>query len=72
MSKKQEIPNIKNIVKHFSKNHFEKLANNFLVETEESYKNKPVWETKNRIPTLHQSINEFYMWLEKNYWKNKS
>lgn len=51
-----------------TKEEFEELANNFLVETKESDKNKPKWETKNHIPTLHDSLNEFYMWLETNYW----
>lgn len=29
------------------------------------------WETKNHIPMLHNSINEFYIWLEKNYWNDE-
>ncbi len=52
-----------------TKEKFEKLANDFLVETEKEDKNKPDWETKNHIPVLHRSLNEFYIWLNKNYWQ---
>lgn len=53
---------------NISKSEFKKLANAFLIETEEADKTKMPWETKNHIPILHQSINEFYLWLTKNYW----
>jgi hypothetical protein len=61
----------KNDTKNISKKDFEKLANNFLVKTENDDKSKMPWETKNHIPTLHNSINEFYIWLEKNYWNDE-
>ncbi len=60
---------ISNDTNSFSKTDFKILANNFLVETEENDKTKMPWETKNHIPTLHVSLNEFYVWLEKNYWQ---
>lgn len=56
-------------IHNFTKEEFKKLANNFLNETEELDKNKMPWQTKNHIPILHQSLNEFYLWLDKNYWK---
>jgi len=52
------------------KKQFQLLANKFLIETEESDKKKPGYMTKNHVPTLHNSLNEFYLWLEVNYWKN--
>ncbi len=48
---------------------FQILANDFLVETEKNDETKPSWETKNHVPILHNSLNEFYNWLTKNYWK---
>jgi hypothetical protein len=54
-----------------NKEEFQKLANDFLVQTEEEDKTKPVWETKNHLPILHSSLNEFYIWLTKNYWNEK-
>jgi len=59
------------IQKLISKKDFKKLANDFLVETENDDKSKMPWETKNHIPMLHNSINEFYIWLEKNYWNDE-
>jgi len=47
---------------------FQKIANDFLVQTEEEDKTKPKWQTKNNVPILHNSLNEFYRWLCKNYW----
>jgi hypothetical protein len=54
-----------------NKEEFQKLANDFLVQTEEEGKTKPVWETKNYLPILHRSLNEFYIWLTKNYWNEQ-
>lgn len=51
----------------FSDTNIKKLMNDFLVQTEELDKNKMPWETKNHIPILHQSLNEFYGWLKKNH-----
>jgi len=51
-----------------NKEEFQNLVNDFLVQTEEEDKTKPVWETKNHVPVLHGSLNEFYIWLTKNYW----
>jgi|LauGreDrversion4_2_1035121.scaffolds.fasta_scaffold595800_2 hypothetical protein len=51
-----------------NKEEFQKLVNDFLVQTEEEDKTKPAWETKNHVPVLHGSLNEFYIWLTKNYW----
>ena len=52
-----------------TKEEFQILANDFLVETEKTDETRPPWETKNHVPILHESLNEFYMWLEKNYWE---
>jgi hypothetical protein len=54
-----------------NKEEFQKLANDFLVQTENEGKTKPVWETKNHLPILHRSLNEFYIWLTKNYWNEQ-
>ncbi len=51
-----------------TKEEFKDLANDFLVQTEEEDKTKMPWEAHNHVPILHMSINEFYLWLEKNYW----
>lgn len=50
---------------------FEEIANKFLLEIEKLDKDKITWQTKNHIPNLHQSLNEFYIWLIKNYYKNE-
>lgn len=42
-----------------------------MANTANNDKSKMPWETKNHIPTLHNSINEFYIWLEKNYWNDE-
>ena len=47
---------------------FQIQADTFLRETEINDKDKPVFMTKNHVPILHQSINEFFIWLKKNYW----
>lgn len=47
---------------------YEKLSNDFLLSVEEDDKNKMPWQTKNHIPTLLNSLREFYTWLDKNYW----
>ncbi|MEA3317696.1 MAG: hypothetical protein U9R54_07030 [Bacteroidota bacterium] len=51
-----------------SKIKYQKLVNDFLLQTEEEDKTKPKWQTKNNVPILHNSLNEFYKWLCKNYW----
>jgi len=59
------------VTNSLSKIEFQKLANDFLVQTEEENKTKPkvkVWQTKNNVPILHNSLNDFYRWLCKNYW----
>jgi len=45
---------------------FQTLVNKFLCDTEKTDKGKPIWQTKNHIYILHQSIHEFYIWLTKN------
>ncbi len=52
----------------FTRDDFKKIANDFLTQTEKDDKDKMAWETRNHVPTLYQSLNEFYMWLDKNYW----
>ena len=52
----------------FTRDDFKKIANDFLVQTERDDKDKMPWETRNHVPILHQSLNEFYKWLDKNYW----
>lgn len=56
------------IIGVFTREDFKKIANDFLVQTEKDDKDKMPWETRNHIPILHQSINEFYKWMDKNYW----
>lgn len=55
-----------------TKNKFKVIANDFLVDTEEKDKDKQPWETTNHIPTLHRSLNEFYVWLNSNFWTTGS
>ena len=52
----------------FTRDDFKKIANDFLVQTEKDDEDKMPWETRNHVPILHQSLNEFYKWLDKNYW----
>lgn len=49
-----------------SKSDFKILSNQFLIETEEIDKTLPPWQIKNHVPTLYSSLNEFYIWLDKN------
>lgn len=51
-----------------TKDEFQRLVNDFLIQVEKEDKNKMSWQTKNHIPILHQSLNEFYIFLSKNYW----
>ena len=51
-----------------TKNKFKVIANDFLVDTEEKDKTRQPWETRNHVPTLHSSLNEFYVWLNDNFW----
>ena len=55
-----------------NKEEFAKLVNDFLVQTKKEDETKMSWETKNHIPILHESLKEFYLWLEKNYWNEQS
>lgn len=54
-----------------TKDNYVVLASKFLKDIEEEDKNKPVYLTKNHVYYLHQSLNEFYAWLHKNYWLEK-
>lgn len=56
------------VLDKFDKKMFEILSNKFLIQIEESDKDKLAWEIKNHIPILYESLKEFYIWLEKNYW----
>ena len=56
------------VTNSLSKIDYQKLANAFLVQTEEEDKTKPKWQTRNNVPILHNSLNEFYRWMCKNYW----
>lgn len=56
------------VTNSLSKLEYKNLANDFLVQTEEEDKTKPKWQTKNNVPILHNSLNEFYRWLCKNHW----
>lgn len=51
-----------------TKDDFKILFSDFLVETEKLDETKPEWMIKNHVHTLHSSLNEFYLWLEENYW----
>lgn len=53
----------------FTKELFQKLGNDFLIAIEKNDEDKPLWDTRNHIPTLFNSLDEFYAWLEINYWK---
>ena len=55
-----------------TKNKFKVIANDFLVDTEEKDKTRQPWETRNHVPTLHSSLNEFYVWLDSNFWTTGS
>lgn len=55
----------------FTKDEYRLLSNRFLIETEDLDKRKPSWMTKNHVENLYVSLNEFYLWLEKNYWDIK-
>ena len=56
------------VTNSLSKLDYKKLANAFLVQAEEDDKIKPKWQTRNNVPILHNSLNEFYRWMCKNYW----
>ena len=56
------------VTNSLSKLDYQKLVNDFLIQTEEEDKTKPKWQTKNNVPILLNSLNEFYRWLCKNYW----
>ena len=54
--------------KNLTRDEFKRLANDFLVQTEKEDEQKMPWEKHNHVPILHNSLNEFYIWLDKNYW----
>ncbi len=63
-----EALNKTDVTSSFTREDFKRIANDFLVQTEKDDESKMPWETRNHVPILHQSLNEFYQWLDKNYW----
>lgn len=51
-----------------TKEDYKVLANEFLIQAYNDDQKKPTWLTKNHVPTLHQSLDEFFLWLQDHYW----
>lgn len=53
----------------FTREEFRRTVNDFLVQVENGIDQKMSLETRKQAFNLYLSLNEFYLWLDKNYWK---